>query len=58
MLRGELYLADDPELAAGHTIVAAGAVVTKDLPADVVAVGVPAQVRGSVSGESASPVDA
>ena len=42
MLRGELYLADDPELAAEH--------VTRVLPAGVVAVGVPATVVRSVRG--------
>ena len=61
MLAGELYIADDPELAgqrlAGggvivapgvtigeNTVVGAGAVVVRDLPADVVAVGNPARV--------------
>lgn len=82
MLAGDLYIADDPQLAAEsrramrlteweaaepisihdnvwlgggavvlagvtvgeNTVVGAGAVVTKDLPADVVAVGNPARV--------------
>jgi maltose O-acetyltransferase len=41
-----------------NTVVGAGAVVTEDLPADVVAVGVPARVRGSVHGRTARPADA
>jgi len=40
MLRGELHLADDPELAAEH--------VTRGRPAGVVSVGVPATVVRSV----------
>ena len=56
MLAGELYVADDPELLDGgvivrpgvtigdNTVVGAGAVVTRDLPTDVVAVGNPARV--------------
>jgi maltose O-acetyltransferase len=57
MLRGECGdgLGDDVWLSAGvivrsgvtigdHTVVGAGAVVTRDLPAGVVAMGVPARV--------------
>jgi maltose O-acetyltransferase len=38
-----------------NSVVGAGAVVTNDLPADVVAVGVPARVRGRVGEQSATP---
>ena len=41
MLRGHLYLADDTELAADHAR-AQALLVTRDPPAGVVAVGVPA----------------
>lgn len=41
-----------------NTVVGAGAVVTADLPADVVAVGVPARVRGNVHERTARPADA
>jgi maltose O-acetyltransferase len=66
MLAGELYIADDPQLAADsvwlgggvivgpgvsigeNTVVGAGAVVVRDLPANVLAVGNPARVIRSL----------
>ena len=42
MLAGDLYMAADPVLAAESQ--RAAAVVTRDLPANVVAVGSPARV--------------
>ena len=51
MLAGDLYIADDPELRVTigeNTVVGAGAVVTRDLPANVVAVGNPARITRSL----------
>ncbi|MFV2171565.1 hypothetical protein ACFHW2_01715 [Actinomadura sp. LOL_016] len=47
MPAGDPYIADDPDLEAASRrakLEVAGAVVTKDIPRDVVAVGTPAKV--------------